>query len=67
LSDKVKFIDYVENEDMPSLYQMSELLIWPSLYEGFGIPIIESLFSGVPVLTSNLGVFREAAGKEAFM
>lgn len=63
LSEKVKFIDYVENEDMPSLYQMSELLIWPSLYEGFGIPIIESLFSGVPVLTSNLGVFREAAGK----
>ncbi len=63
LSEKVKFIDYVKNEDMPSLNQMAKLLIWPSLYEGFGIPIIESLFSGVPVLTSNLGVFREAAGK----
>ncbi len=63
LSDKVKFIDYVDNEDMPSLNQMARLLIWPSKYEGFGIPIIESLFSGVPVLTSNLGVFREAAGK----
>lgn len=63
LSEKVKFIDYVDNEDMPSLNQKAKLLIWPSLYEGFGIPIIESLFSGVPVLTSNLGVFREAAGK----
>lgn len=58
----IRFIDYVSNEDMPSFYQLSEMLIWPSLFEGFGIPIIEALFSKTPVITSNMGVFPEVGG-----
>ncbi len=63
LGEKVTIIDYVDTEDMPSIYQLAKVLIWPSLYEGFGIPIIEALFSGLPVITSRTGCFREAAGK----
>src|SRR5574344_1465686 len=57
LSEKVKFIEYVDTVDMPSVYQMAKILVWPSLYEGFGIPIIEALFSKLPVITSKDGCF----------
>ena len=48
--------------DLPFLYQGAKSLIFPSFYEGFGIPIIESMVSGTPVITSKDGCFREAGG-----
>lgn len=49
----------------PAIYQMAEALIYPSTFEGFGIPILEALFSRVPVITSNVSCMPEAAGDAA--
>lgn len=58
----ILFLDTIKNEELPSFYRMADLFIYPSLFEGFGIPIIESLFSGTPVITSRGGCFPEAGG-----
>ena len=49
---------------MPTLYRNASLFVYPSLYEGFGIPIIEALSSGVPVIATQGGCFPEAGGPE---
>lgn len=49
-------------EDLAVLYKRASIFVYPSSYEGFGIPIVEALYSGTPVITSNTGVFPEAAG-----
>ena len=59
------FTGYIPDEDLPSLYQNALLYVFPSLYEGFGIPIIEAQFSNCPVLCSDIPVFREIAGNSA--
>jgi glycosyltransferase involved in cell wall biosynthesis len=48
--------------ELAKVYQMATIFVYPSLFEGFGIPIIESLYSKTPVITSNSGVFPEAGG-----
>lgn len=50
------------NTDLPAIYQMASLFVYPSLFEGFGIPIIEALASGTPVITTQGGCFPEAGG-----
>jgi glycosyltransferase involved in cell wall biosynthesis len=62
LSDRVLFRDQVPSADLPAIYQQAELFAYPSLYEGFGYPIIEALKSRVPVVTSAGGCFPEAGG-----
>ena len=47
---------------MPEIYQNAECFIYPSLFEGFGIPVLEALVSGVPVITSKGSCFTEAGG-----
>ena len=47
---------------MASIYQNAQILIYPSVFEGFGIPILEALFSKTPVITSKEGCFSEAGG-----
>ena len=47
---------------MAGIYQQAQILIYPSIFEGFGIPIIEALFSKIPVITSKDGCFKEAGG-----
>ena len=47
---------------MPQIYKLSSLFVYPSLFEGFGIPILESLYSGIPVISSKGGCFSEAGG-----
>ncbi len=59
----ILFLSNVPNEDLPGLYQMAEIFIYPSRFEGFGIPILEALSSGIPVITSTGGCFAEAGGK----
>lgn len=49
-------------DELATIYAMADVFIYPSKYEGFGIPIIEALYAGTPVITSNSGVFPEAGG-----
>jgi glycosyltransferase involved in cell wall biosynthesis len=59
----IHFLDQVQTSDLPSIYQGSRGFIYPSSYEGFGIPILEALNSGIPVITSRGGCLEETAGK----
>lgn len=61
-SKRFIFLKDVSIEELPAIYQMSSVFVYPSFFEGFGIPIIEALHSEVPVVTSNGGCFAEAAG-----
>jgi len=56
------FIDIVQNQDLPGIYQLADLFVYPSIFEGFGIPILEALYSKVPVITSKGRCFAEAGG-----
>ncbi|WP_291855912.1 glycosyltransferase [Marinilabilia sp.] len=62
MGDKVSFLKGVPNDELAMLYQGASLFVYPSLFEGFGIPIIEALFSDTPVVTSKGGCFGEAGG-----
>jgi len=66
METQVFFPKNVDTESLTAIYQGAEMLCYPSLYEGFGIPIIESLFSKTPVVTSNLSSLPEAAGPGAY-
>ncbi len=62
MSKRVIFLHNVPLEDLSALYQMSTIFIYPSIFEGFGIPILEALNSRVPVITSHGSCFPEAGG-----
>jgi glycosyltransferase involved in cell wall biosynthesis len=59
----IQFLDQVQSSDLPAIYQGSRGFIYPSSYEGFGIPVLEALNSGIPVITSAGGCLEETAGK----
>jgi glycosyltransferase involved in cell wall biosynthesis len=59
------FLGHIPEKDMPSLYSGAEALVYPSLYEGFGLPILEAFASGIPVVTSNFGSMKEVASDAA--
>ncbi len=65
LTAKVTFVHGAPVHELAVLYQAALLFVYPSLFEGFGIPIIEALYSGVPVITSNTGCFQEAGGPQS--
>lgn len=56
---------FVPNSDLPAIYQQAAALIYPSIYEGFGIPILEAFHSNIPVITSNCSSMPEVAGDAA--
>jgi glycosyltransferase involved in cell wall biosynthesis len=60
----IRFLDFVANEDIPQLYSAASLFAFPTLYEGFGIPIIEAQRCGVPVLTSGTSSMPEVGGQD---
>lgn len=62
IENRVRFIEQIASDDMPALYRLASLFVYPSVYEGFGIPIIEALFSEVPAITTQGGCFPEAGG-----
>ncbi|MCF6366365.1 MAG: glycosyltransferase family 4 protein [Bacteroidales bacterium] len=62
LEDKLFIYNNVLFEDLPAIYQQADIFIYPSLFEGFGIPIIEALYSKIPVITTKGGVFSETGG-----
>lgn len=63
----VRYLDYVFQDDLPFLYAGARLFAYPSLYEGFGLPPLEAMASGVPVLTSNVASLPEVVGAAALM
>jgi glycosyltransferase involved in cell wall biosynthesis len=62
---KVKFLDFVPDEDMEEFYKHALFFILPSLYEGFGLPVLEAMKYGCPVITSNVSSLPEAGGDAA--
>jgi glycosyltransferase involved in cell wall biosynthesis len=58
----IMFVDYVKTEDLNTLYSASDLFVFPSLNEGFGLPIVESMASGTPVVTSDVTSIPEVSG-----
>ena len=65
VEDRVKFLDSVADEDLPSLYKNALCFCLPSLYEGFGLPVLEAMQYGCPVLTSSVSSLPEAGGDAA--
>lgn len=59
--------DYILDEDLPFIYNAARVFVYPSLYEGFGIPIIEAMACGCPVVTSNISSMPEVVGKAAVL
>lgn len=62
MTNQAYFFDNVPNHLLPLFYQASSLFVYPSLFEGFGIPIIEAAFSKTPIITSTNSCFEEAGG-----
>ncbi|MCB0131898.1 MAG: glycosyltransferase family 4 protein, partial [Caldilineaceae bacterium] len=65
LEDDVIFPGFIEDGDLPALYSAAEFFAYPSLYEGFGLPIVEALACGTPVLTADNSCLPEAGGDAA--
>lgn len=62
LTDRVKVLGYLPYEDLPFLYNMTRLLVFPSLFEGFGIPLVEAMACGCPVVCSGVTSLPEVIG-----
>ena len=60
-------LDYVSEADLPLIYNLAALFVYPSMYEGFGLPILEALSCGIPVITSNVSSMPEVAGEAALL
>jgi len=67
VSQRVKFIGRVADPDLAAVYKMAQVFVWPSLMEGFGLPVLEAMTLGVPVITSDRGAIPEVAGKAALL
>jgi glycosyltransferase involved in cell wall biosynthesis len=67
LSGRVLFLGVVAETKLPSLYRGAMARMFPSLYEGFGLPVLEAMACGTPVVTSNIAATREIAGDAALL
>jgi len=65
VAERVHFLDFVTDEDLPHLYKNAQCFVLPSLYEGFGLPVLEAMQYGCPVITSNVSSLPEAGGDAA--
>ena len=63
--NKVQFLENVSMKELAAIYKLADIFIYPSYFEGFGIPVIEALFSGTPVITSNVSSLPEAGGESS--
>ena len=64
LEEVIIFLENIPFEDLPSIYKLAEIFVYPSLFEGFGIPVLEAMNSGIPVITTK-GTCMEEVGEEA--
>lgn len=62
LTKQIKFLDMVQQENLPALFSQSLMFVYPSLYEGFGLPVLEAMNQGVPVITSKISSLPEVGG-----
>ncbi len=67
MENKIIFTGFISEKELDSLFTMADFLIYPSLYEGFGIPILEAMKAGLPVITSNITGMAEVAGDAAYL
>jgi len=67
MREHVIFTGFVEDDDLPDLYRGAQMFVYPSLYEGFGLPILEAMACGVPVVTSSCSSLPEVAGNAALL
>jgi glycosyltransferase involved in cell wall biosynthesis len=67
VGDDVVIAGFMEREDLPYVYNMADVFMFPSLYEGFGLPILEAMACGTPVITSNIGSMPEVAGDASIL
>jgi glycosyltransferase involved in cell wall biosynthesis len=67
LKDDVVFLGYIEDTDLVHLYNLADIFVLVSLYEGFGFPPLEAMACGIPVITSNAGSLPEVVGEAALM
>jgi glycosyltransferase involved in cell wall biosynthesis len=66
ISERVVLLDYVPQEDLPALYRNAAVFVYPSVYEGFGLPILEAMNQGTPVITSKISSLPEV-GSDAVL
>jgi glycosyltransferase involved in cell wall biosynthesis len=67
LKDYVYFPGHIADAELVALYQMATCLVFPSLYEGFGLPVLEAMSAGCPVITSNTSSLPEVVGKAGLL
>jgi glycosyltransferase involved in cell wall biosynthesis len=67
LEQRVQFLGFVEDSDLPALYSAASVFAYPSLYEGFGLPILEAMACGVPVIASNQSAMPEVVGQAGLL
>jgi alpha-1,3-rhamnosyl/mannosyltransferase len=67
LEGHVTFVGFVSDDELAHLYGACDLFAYPSLYEGFGLPVVEAMAAGAPVLTSDNSSLREVAGDGALL
>lgn len=65
--ESLMWIGYVDEEDKPSLYRLARVFVYPSAYEGFGLPVLEAMASGTPVVANEIPVFDELVADGAFL
>ena len=61
------FLGYVPPGDLPNLYRLATVFVYPSIYEGFGLPVLEAMAAGTPVLTSSVSSLPELTGDAAVL
>jgi glycosyltransferase involved in cell wall biosynthesis len=67
IPESVKFVGYVSDNELKNLYRQAEFFVYPTLYEGFGLPPLEAMASGTPVITSNVASLREVVADAALL
>jgi glycosyltransferase involved in cell wall biosynthesis len=67
VAERVKFLGYVQEADLRVLYSAAKLFVYPSIYEGFGLPPLEAMACGAPVITSNTSALPEVVGDAALL
>lgn len=67
ITDYVRWIGYVDEADKPSLYRLADVFVSPTIYEGFGLPVLEAMASGTPVVANNVSSIPEITGDAAYL
>jgi glycosyltransferase involved in cell wall biosynthesis len=67
MTDRIRYLGYVQQDHLPALHSAATAFAFPSLYEGFGLPVLEAMACGAPVLTSGISATAEVAGDAALL